>query len=105
MMDSPALTFALAVAAGMLAQVLAGHLRSPGRCLLLAAGVLLGPDGAGLIQPDSLGAGLPILVGFAVAAVLTQPPGEYLAMNGNLFDPEQTRKNVELDRLEAETEP
>ena len=66
----PGLTIALALCLGMLAQALAHHLRIPGIVLLLAAGVLLGPDMAGIIHPESLGPGLNILTGFAVAVIL-----------------------------------
>jgi NhaP-type Na+/H+ or K+/H+ antiporter len=68
--NDPALTFALALAAGMTAQVLARHLRIPGIVLLLLAGVLLGPDVAGVVRPQTLGAGLQIIVGAAVAVIL-----------------------------------
>ncbi len=54
----------------MVAQSLARHMRLPGIVLLLAAGALLGPDLAGVVQPDSLGDALQILVGFAVAVIL-----------------------------------
>jgi NhaP-type Na+/H+ or K+/H+ antiporter len=64
------LTVALALAAGMVAQSLARHLKLPGIVLLLAAGLLLGPDVAGIVQPESLGNALQILVGFAVAVIL-----------------------------------
>ena len=66
----PALTLALAMAAGMASQALARHLRVPGIVLLLAAGVLLGPDIADVVRPDTLGPALQILVGFAVAVIL-----------------------------------
>ncbi len=65
-----ALTVALAMAAGMGAQVVARHLRLPGIVLLLAAGVALGPDVAALVDPGSLGSGLHVIVGFAVAVIL-----------------------------------
>jgi NhaP-type Na+/H+ or K+/H+ antiporter len=65
-----ALTVALALLAGVVAQSLARHLRLPGIVLLLAAGVLLGPDGLGLVHPSSLGSALSMLVSFAVAVVL-----------------------------------
>ena len=68
--SDPGLTIALALAAGMLAQALARHLRIPGIVLLLAVGVVLGPDVGGVIRPDSLGSALQILVGYAVAIVL-----------------------------------
>lgn len=69
-LHSPALTIALALAAGMTAQVVARHLRIPGIVLLLAAGVLLGPDGLGVVRPGTLGRSLHDLVGFAVAVIL-----------------------------------
>ncbi len=65
-----ALTVGLALAAGMVAQVIARHLRVPGIVLLLAAGVLLGPDLLGVVRPELLGGGLQTLVGFAVAVIL-----------------------------------
>lgn len=64
------LTVALALAVGVVAQSVARHLRMPGIVLLLIAGVALGPDGVNLIRPASLGAGLHVLVGFAIAIVL-----------------------------------
>ena len=66
----PKLTFALALLAGMVAQSLARHLRLPGIVLLLIAGVSLGPDGLGWIQPRDLGNGLFAIVDFAVAIIL-----------------------------------
>ncbi len=66
----PGLTIGLALGAGMLAQVLARHLQLPGIVLLLGMGVLLGPEVLGVVQPSSLGAGLQVLVGFAVAIIL-----------------------------------
>ncbi|HYG62740.1 MAG TPA: cation:proton antiporter, partial [Thermoanaerobaculia bacterium] len=68
--NDPALTIAIALAAGMLAQVAARHLRMPGIVLLLATGVLLGPDLLGVIRPGTLGTSLQDLVGFAVAVIL-----------------------------------
>jgi NhaP-type Na+/H+ or K+/H+ antiporter len=65
-----ALLIALALAAGMVAQALARHLRIPGIVLLLAAGVLLGPDGLRIIHPEVLGHGLQDLIGFSVAVIL-----------------------------------
>jgi NhaP-type Na+/H+ or K+/H+ antiporter len=66
----PALTIAVAAAAGMLAQAAARHVRVPGIVLLLGTGLLLGPDGLGVVQPGALGASLHTLVGFAVAVIL-----------------------------------
>lgn len=67
---TPALSVALALTLGMWAQILARHLSVPGIVLLLATGVLLGPEVLGLVQPASLGGALHILVSFAVAVIL-----------------------------------
>lgn len=69
-LHDPSLTIALALVAGTIAQALARHLKMPGIVVLLAAGVLLGPDALGWIQPDDLGRALEMLVGFAVAIIL-----------------------------------
>jgi NhaP-type Na+/H+ or K+/H+ antiporter len=54
----------------VLTQSLARHLKIPGIVLLLGAGVLLGPDVAGIIFPETLGSVLHVLVGLAVAVIL-----------------------------------
>ncbi len=84
----PKLTFALALLAGMFAQALARHLRLPGIVLLLIAGVSLGPDGLGWIQPRQLGDGLFAIVDFAVAIILFE---------GGL--------NLQISRLRRESGP
>lgn len=68
--SSPALSVGLALMAGMLAQILARHLSIPGIVVLLATGVLLGPEVLGLVQPASLGGALHLLVSFSVAVIL-----------------------------------
>lgn len=70
LIDNPALTISMALAAGMLGQALAHHARIPGIVILLALGVILGPDVANLIRPASLGDSLFLIVGFAVAVIL-----------------------------------
>ncbi len=67
---NPGLTIGLALVIGILAQSLAQHLRVPSIVILLATGALLGPDGLGIIQPESLGESLQSLVGFAVSVIL-----------------------------------
>lgn len=59
-----------ALAAGVLTQSLARHLRIPGIVLLLGVGVLLDPDVAGIILPETLGSVLHVIVGLAVAVIL-----------------------------------
>lgn len=66
----PALTLVLALAAGVLAQAVARHLRLPGIVLLLGAGAALGPDGFGWVRPNDLGEGLLMLVELSVAVIL-----------------------------------
>lgn len=39
-------------------------------------------------------------IGCAVTAVQLLPPGVYIAMNGRVFDPLRSKKNVELNRFE-----
>jgi NhaP-type Na+/H+ or K+/H+ antiporter len=65
-----ALTIALAFAAGMTVYCAARSVRVPAIVLLLAAGVILGPEMLGWVRPGELGEGLFILVDFAVAIIL-----------------------------------
>ena len=68
--DPALLTIALAVAAGMLAQILGHRLRVPAIVPLLVLGVVLGPSALGLIVPASLGGGLSVIVKLCVAVIL-----------------------------------
>ena len=67
---NPALTLVLALAAGVLSQSVARHLRLPGIVVLLLAGVSLGPDGLGWVNPRDLGKGFFAVVDLAVAVIL-----------------------------------
>jgi len=58
------------MAAGVLSQSAARHLRLPGIVVLLGAGVALGPDGLGFVLPRELGEGFHSLVDLAVAVIL-----------------------------------
>jgi NhaP-type Na+/H+ or K+/H+ antiporter len=84
----PALTLVLALAVGILAQAVARHVRVPGIVILLVAGVALGPDGLGWVQPLALGDGLFVIVDLAVAVILFE---------GGL--------NLEISRLRREQAP
>ena len=66
----PNFTIVLALAAGVVAQSLARHLRIPGIVLLLVTGVGLGPDGLGWIDPRSVGSALYSILDIAVAVIL-----------------------------------
>lgn len=39
-------------------------------------------------------------IGYAIAAVQLLPPGVYIAMNGKVFNPLKSRKNIEMNRFE-----
>lgn len=69
-LNDPALTFTIALAAGITVQSTARHLEVPGIILLLLVGALLGPDVANVVRPDTLGGALDILVGLSVAVIL-----------------------------------
>lgn len=69
-LENGPLTFALAMVLGVFAQGIARHVQLPGIVLLLAVGVVLGPDGANIIRPAAMGDGLSAVVGFSVAIIL-----------------------------------
>ncbi|MDZ8109926.1 MAG: cation:proton antiporter [Nostoc sp. DedQUE12a] len=64
------LQMAIAVLAGISAQVLAAYLRLPSIVLLLLLGILFGSDGLGLLHPHLLGTGLEVIVALATAIIL-----------------------------------
>ncbi|MGL5192196.1 MAG: cation:proton antiporter, partial [Chroococcales cyanobacterium] len=64
------LLIVLTVIAGIGAQVLADYLKIPGIVFLLLFGILLGPDGFGLLHPSLLGDGLEVIVSLSVALIL-----------------------------------
>ncbi len=64
------LMLALAAGAGVMLIILGDRLRIPAIALLLPAGILLGPQGLGLVQPGILGHGLETVVKAAVAVIL-----------------------------------
>ena len=79
----------------MSVQLVARHLRVPGIILLLAAGVLLGPDVLGIVKPSVLGESLQTLVGFAVSIILFEAFTNYrqIHTDGRAFpqnDPQPT---------------
>jgi len=63
-------TLALSIAAGGLLMALAKQLKIPGIVLLIFGGVLLGPEVMGLVQPETLGPVLNVLVAVAVGLIL-----------------------------------
>ncbi|AFZ17322.1 cation:proton antiporter [Allocoleopsis franciscana] len=60
----------VAVLAGISAQVIAEYLKVPSIVFLLMFGMLLGPDGLGVLHPQSLGVGLEVIVALSVAVIL-----------------------------------
>lgn len=63
-------TTALVLVVGVVAQILAARLRIPAILPLLALGIVLGPEGLGLIQPELYGVGLRAIVSVAVAIIV-----------------------------------
>jgi NhaP-type Na+/H+ or K+/H+ antiporter len=55
---------------GILSHMLGSRLKIPSIVFLLFAGILLGPEAIGFIQPDRFGSGIEILVGFSVAIIV-----------------------------------
>ena len=54
----------------------------------------------GAMQPATLrNSDAEFNVGFALAATQTLPPGVYIAMNGEVFDPAETRKDRSAHRF------
>lgn len=66
----PLLALALAAFVGVAVMALAPRLKLPSIALLLLAGVLLGPEALGWVDPASLGSGLSLIVQIAVAVIL-----------------------------------
>ena len=60
----------LVIVTGVLAQVVSGIFRLPSIIFLLLFGVLLGPEGFKVIDPELLGGGLEVIVTLAVAVIL-----------------------------------
>lgn len=60
----------ITVLAGIVAQVMAEYLKVPSIIFLLVFGIGLGPDGLALLDPQSLGEGLEVLVALSVALIL-----------------------------------
>ncbi|MGQ4646172.1 cation:proton antiporter domain-containing protein [Lyngbya aestuarii] len=64
------LQMVIAIFAGISAQVIGEYLKIPSIVFLLMFGVLLGPDGFGLLHPQELGVGLEVIVALSVAVIL-----------------------------------
>lgn len=73
----------LSLGMGLLLTVAARKFELPTIVLLFAGGVLLGPEGLGWVQPESLGALLPVVVSLSIGIILfegglTLNPRDYL---------------------------
>jgi NhaP-type Na+/H+ or K+/H+ antiporter len=55
---------------GVGAQILSDRFEVPSIIFLIAAGIALGPEGLGLVTPDSFGDALPAIVGLSVAIIV-----------------------------------
>lgn len=55
----------------------------------------------GAMQPSAFKlSDAPFNIGGAILSVQLLPPGVYIAMNGQVFNPQESTKNLELDRFE-----
>jgi len=91
-------TLALSVAFGGILMVLAKRLKIPGIVLLLFGGVALGPEGFGLVQPETLGPALNVLVSVAVGLILFEG-GLTLNMSGYKSAPRVIRNLLTIGVL------
>ncbi len=64
------LTLILVLATGVVAQVLSEKSRVPSIVFLLTAGIILGPEIAGILYPDQFGVGLEVIVTLSVIIVV-----------------------------------
>ncbi len=63
-------TIVLAAFFGVILKIVAYRLKIPAIVPLLIGGVMLGPYGANLIQPQVLGAGLPLIISVCIGIIL-----------------------------------
>jgi NhaP-type Na+/H+ or K+/H+ antiporter/mannitol/fructose-specific phosphotransferase system IIA component (Ntr-type) len=91
-------TLALSVAVGGILMVVARKARIPGIVLLLGGGVLMGPEGLGLVQPETLGPSLNVLVAVAVGLILFEG-GLTLDLNGYRSAPRVIRNLLSIGVL------
>ncbi|MFQ6119841.1 MAG: cation:proton antiporter, partial [Methanosarcinales archaeon] len=61
---------ALVLGVGIGAQVLGKELRIPSIVFLLMAGIILGPEVSGIIEPSKFGSGLEVIVAISVAIII-----------------------------------
>lgn len=69
-MDLALQTIIFAVGAGIFCQLISEKVKIPSIFFLLIAGVLLGPMYAGLVRPETIRGGLPIVIEIGVAIIL-----------------------------------
>ncbi|GAB7093970.1 cation:proton antiporter [Halolamina litorea] len=58
------------IGVGVVAQVLSDRFQVPSVVFLIAAGILLGPEGTNLLNPEGFGTALPAIVGLSVAIIV-----------------------------------
>lgn len=80
---------AMIFAAGVLAQVLPDRFQTPSIIFLIAAGLLLGPEGLGVVTRSTFGGALPVIVGLSVAVIVFE--GAYNLRASELVATRRTR--------------
>lgn len=64
------MTMGWAISAGVMLVILSRRLNLPAIVMLLAGGAIMGPSVLGLVQPDSLGNGLRVIVSLSIGLIL-----------------------------------
>lgn len=64
------LSLILVLAAGVIAQALSERSRIPSIVFLLAVGIILGPEGVGILYPNKFGVGLEVIIALSVVIIV-----------------------------------
>jgi len=66
----PLTSFAVVIIIGISAHILGRIMKIPSIVFLLSAGIILGPEVTGIIEPERFGGGIELLVGLSVAIIV-----------------------------------
>jgi len=83
------ITFSSATFAGIVLVIISERIKIPAIVLLLFGGILLGPSGLGVVNPQSLGFGLKVIIQISVALILFEgglnlEPGGYRQVSSEI---------------------
>ena len=97
-MHDAILTLSLSASIGVVLVVAAQRLMLPAIVLLLIGGIVLGPEGLGLVRPDKLGHGLEIVASLAISVILFEG-GLTLDLDGYRKSPVAIRRMLTIGPL------